>query len=181
MFGLLIPLFSFLTPFLWLPIVPVKTNVRPPDAEVDGAQLNQGGVVNLINDLKTNAAPAFGNAAIATKSGTTNTWPASAMVGGIIRRYGAGSSADFTDTAANIVASIPGAKVNQSFPLFVANMASGVMTPQAGTGVTLVGTTTITGNAARLFIATITGSAAVTLTSCFQFGTNPTTAFGIEA
>jgi hypothetical protein len=174
-------LLMVLASFVRLAITPVKTTVPPGNIEILGAMPTQAGLVGAVTDLTNNAAPAFGNFAQVPLSGVTNTWPAAAMVGGIIRRYGTSSAADLTDTAANIVASIPGAKVGQSFPLFVANLSSGVMTPGAGSGVTLVGTTTITGFAARLFIGTVTGSAAVTLTSCFQFGTNPNTAYGIQA
>lgn len=169
-----------LASFLRLAITPVKTTVPPGSIEVIGALPTQQGLVGAITDLTNNAAPAFGNFGQVPLSGTTNTWPAASMVAGLIRRYGTQSSADVTDTASNIVASIPGAKVNQTFPLFVANMASGTCTPVAGSGVTLVGTTTIERFSARLFLGQVTGSAAVTLTSVFQFG-SPSNANGFVA
>ena len=166
--------------FLRLGITPVKTTVPPGSIEVLGALPTQSGMVGAVTDLINNAAPAFGNFSQIPLSGTTNTWSAAAITGGIIRRYGTQSSADLTDTATNIVNAIPGAKVNQSFPLFVANFSSGTITPAGGTGVTLVGTTTIERFSARLFVGTVTGSAAVTLTSCFQFG-SPSLAAGYIA
>lgn len=164
-----------LASFLRLAITPVKTTIPPGKIEVIGALPTQAGIVGAVTDLLNNASPAFGNYGDAPLSGTTNTWPAAAMVGGFIRRYGTQSSADLTDTASNIVAAIPGAVVNQTFPLFVANMTSGTCTPAAGSGVTLVGTTTIERFSARLFLGKVTGSAAVTLTSQFQFGSPSTT------
>ncbi len=156
--------------FLRLAITSVKTTTPPGSIEVLGAMPTQAGLVGAVTDLINNAAPAFGNADQVPLSGVTNTWSAAAMVGGIIRRYGAQSSADLTDTATNIVNSIPGAKVNQTFPLWVANMGLGTATPAGGTGVTLVGTTTISMQCAKLYLGRVTGSAAVSLTACFQFG-----------
>ncbi len=156
--------------FLRLAITPVKTTTPPGSIEILGAMPTQSGLVGAVTDLINNAAPAFGNMDQVPLSGVTNTWSAAAMVGGIIRRYGAQSSADLTDTATNIVNSIPGAKVNQTFPLWVANMGLGTATPAGGTGVTLIGTSTISMQCVKLYLGRVTGSAAVSLTSCFQFG-----------
>ena len=156
--------------FLRLGITPVKVTTPPGSIETLGAMPTQSGLVGAVTDLVNNAAPVFGNLAQVPLSGVTNTWSAGDMVGGIIRRYGAQSSADLTDTATNIVNSIPGAKVNQTFPLWVANMGLGTATPVAGTGVTLAGTTTISMQCVKLYLGRVTGSAAVSLTSCFQFG-----------
>jgi len=173
MFGLLRLVLALafipLRAFLRIAITNVKTTVAPAAVETEGAQVHRGGVVNLINDLKANAAPAFGNAGIATKSGTTNTWSAADMLGGVIKRYGIQSSADLTDTAANIVGAIPGAQVGQTFPLMVANLTSGTITPAGGTGVTLLGTSTILRFSTKLFVGKVLGSAAVTLEAGFTF------------
>lgn len=163
-------LMAAIVSFLRLGITPVKITVPPGSIEILGAMPTQAGLVGAVTDLTNNAAPAFGNMGQAPYSGVTNTWSAADMVGGVIRRYGAQTSADLTDTAANIVASIPGAKVNQTFPLWVANMGLGTATPIGGTGVTLVGTTTISMQAVKLYIGKVTGSASIQLTSCFQFG-----------
>lgn len=156
-------------------ITPVKTTSDPasPTAGVtnqEGAMLDQSNMVVLINNLKNNAAPAFGNSELATKSGTTNTWSALDMVGGLIKRYMTQSAADVTATATEIITAIPGAQVGQTFPLVVANLGSvGVLTPVAGTGVTLLGTTTINRLTSRWMVGKILGSAAVTLQGGFTF------------
>ncbi len=169
LFALIILLFRA---FLRLPIVPVKTNLRPTDAEVVGAMPTQAGIVNLINDLKANASPAFGNTTLATKSGITNTWSADEIVGGLIKRYGTQSSADLTATGTQICNAIPGYQVGQTFPLMVANLTSGTITPVAGTGVTLLGTTTVLRLSAKLFVGRITSSNAVSIESGFAFPVN---------
>lgn len=157
--------------FLRAAITPVKPGpVATAAVETNGAMVNQGGLVTLFNALSNNAAPAFGNTGIGFYAGTTNTWSAADMVGGFIRRMSTQSAADLTDTAANIIGAIPGAVVNQTFPLLIANLSSGTITPAGGTGVTLVGTTTIDRFSVGLFVGKVTGSAAVTLTKCFQFG-----------
>lgn len=164
--------------FFRLAITTVKTTPPPGDASnAEGNVMPVSKVASLISDLSNNAAPAFGNFGVAIYNGTTNTYTAADIVGGIIRRYGIQSAADLTDTAANIVAAIPGAKVNQTFPLFISNLTSvaavsgGVITLQAGTGVTFVGTTTIDRAATRLLLGRVLGSTSVSLSNCFQFPT----------
>lgn len=169
-------LYPFLA-FFRLAITEVKTTVRPVDAEVLGALPTQSNIVNLITNLKANAAPVFGNWGVATVSLAANTYTARQILGGIIRRVLAVGAAttDSTDTATNIVNAIPGAVVGQSFPLLISNLMSATLTVAAGTGVTLTGTATVTRFSTRLFLGEVTGSAAVTITNCFQFmgGTLP--------
>lgn len=165
----LIRALAALAGFLRLPITPVKLTVPPAAVETAGAMATQPGIVGALTDLQNNAAPAFGNFQLGIYAGVTNTLLAKDMVGGFIRRNGTQSNADLTDTAANIVAGIPGARVGQTFPLFIANMNSSVMTLGAGTGVTLMGTATIAQATVRAFMGTVTGSSAVTLTNMFSF------------
>lgn len=156
-------------------ITPVKTTSDPasPTGGVtnqEGALLDQSNMVVIINNLKNNAAPAFGNTDLATKSGLTNTWSALDMVGGLIKRYSTQSAADVTATATEIITAIPGAQVGQTFPLVVANLGSvGVLTPVAGTGVTLLGTTTINRMTSRWMVGKVLSSTAVTLQGGFTF------------
>lgn len=164
--------------FFTLGITTVKTTPAPGDpANAEGNVVPIGQAMKLLTDLVNNAAPVFGNFKVSIYNGITNTYSAGDMVGGIIRRYGTQSAADVTDTAANILLSIPGAKVNQTFPLFIANLTSvaavsgGVITLVAGSGVTFVGTTTIDRAATRLLLGTVLGSNSVSLTNCFQFPT----------
>lgn len=168
-------LFALVIGFFRIGITPVKTTVDPAASsgsvqDQAGALPSASGIVGLFQNLKNNAAPAFGNTALATKSGTTNTWSALDMVGGLIKRFGSQSAADITATATEIIAAIPGAVVGQTFPLVVANLSSvGVLTPAAGTGVTLLGTTTINRLTSRWMVGKVTGSAAVTLEGGFTF------------
>ncbi len=170
MHALITLIFSLLRPL----ITPVKTNPNvQSNIEQDGALVPGGALVGALQALATNAGPAFGNwsQAIVPASLTAYTMTAGQMVGGIIRRFSPGAAfTDCTDTATNIVNAIPGAVVNQSFPLIIANLGSGIETVGAGTGVTISGTATIASAATRLFLGTVTGSTTVTLTSCFQWG-----------
>ena len=169
----LFPFFAFFR----CAITEVKTTLRPVDAEVLGALPTQSGIVGLISNLKANAAGVFGNFIVSTVSLAANTYTARQLTGGIIRRVLAVGAAttDSTDTATNIVNAIPGAVVGQTFPLLISNLMSATLTVAAGTGVTLTGTATVTRFSTRLFLGEVTGSAAVTITNCFQFmgGTLP--------
>lgn len=155
--------------FLRFAITPVKTTVPPSAAETAGAMMTQPGLIGEFNDLKNNAAPVFGNFQLAIYNGITNTLLAKDLVAGFIRRNGTQSNADLTDTASNIVAAIPGAVVGQTFPLFIANMNSSVMTLGAGNGVTLVGTASIAQATVRAFMGQVLSSNSVQLTNMFSF------------
>lgn len=165
-------LLVFLAGFLRLGITTVKTNPDPiAGIEQDGALVPNGALVAAINALQTNASPAFGNwsQVLIPQSLSATTYTGNQIAGGIIRRLSpAGTTVDSTDTATNIILAIPGAKVNQSFPLFVANMGSSALQVAAGTGVTMAGTNVISGFSVRLFLGQITGSAAVTMTGLFS-------------
>lgn len=138
-----------------------------------GAMANQGNMVGVLAALSNNGAPAFGNwsQTLIPNSLAAATINANNLVGGLIRRFSPGANfTDSTDTATNIVNAIPGAIPNQTFPLIIANLGSGIMTLGAGTGVTIAGTATIASNATRLFLGQVLGSAQVTITSLFQWG-----------
>lgn len=171
----LIQLLAFLQVLFRPAITSVKTSPDPvAGLEQAGALVPNGAMVQALAALQNNAAPAFGNwnQVIIPQSLAAATYNAQNMVGGIIRRFNtaAGNVTDSTDTATNIVNAIPGAKVNQTFPMLIANMGSAGLTVAAGTGVTLQGTNVVGGFSMRLFLGQITGSAAVTLTPCFSFG-----------
>lgn len=72
-----------------------------------------------------------------------------------------------TDTAANIIAAVPGWQVGQSYVLDIRNSSGSANTATitAGTGVTLTGTMTIAQTVTRKFVVTYTGAGAVTLQS----------------
>ena len=72
-----------------------------------------------------------------------------------------------TDTAANIIAAVPGWQIGQSYLLKIRNSSGSANTATitAGTGVTLTGTMTIAQYVQRELIVTYTGAGAVTLQS----------------
>lgn len=155
-----------------LAITPVKTNPNNlANIEQDGALIPNAAVIPALQTFANNASPAFGNwsQTLIPSSLAAATYAAAQMVGGIIRRFNGGSAfaTDSTDTATNIVNAIPGAVVNQTFPMLLANLGSNALTMAAGTGVTILGTNVLGGNTMRVFLGQVTGSAAVTITSCF--------------
>lgn len=160
--------------FFRLAITTVKLPSDPPQGtEQAGALVPNGAVVGALAALQQNAAPAFGNwnGTLIPANLSATTYLGQQMVGGIIKRFSTGAATtDSTDTATNIVNAIPGAKVNQTFPLIIANLGSGSLTIGAGAGVTLAGTALIGSATARLFLGQVTGSATVTLAG--QFGWN---------
>ncbi len=155
-------------------ITPIKTNPNSLlNLEQDGALVPGGAVVGALQAMANNASPVFGNFSltIIPQGLSARTYTGNEMVGGIIQRMSFSpfvSTTDCTDTATNIIAAIPGAVVNQSFPLFVANMGSSALTVAAGTGVTIAGTNSMSGFTARLFLGRITGSNAVTFSGIFS-------------
>lgn len=178
-------LFAFLSFFFQPRITSVKMNPDPAAGiEQDGALVPNGAIVAAFGALQTNASPAFGNwsQTLIAASLTATTYNGNNLVGGIIRRFSPGAAfTDCTDTATNIVNAIPGAKVNQTFPVIIANLGSGLMTLAGGTGVTIAGTAAIGSATARLFLGQVTGSGAVTISNCFgwNLGTGGTLANGL--
>lgn len=168
-------LFAFLSSLFFRPsITSVKGNPDPiSGTEQAGALVPNGGLINQLTALQQNASPAFGNwSQTVIPNVAAATYAAAGLVGGIIRRLSTGGTVitDCTDTATNIIAAIPGAKVGQSFPVILANLNSSTgVTLAAGTGVTMAGTNVVGGLSARLFLGSVTGSNAVTLTGCFSF------------
>ena len=110
-------------------------------------------------------------------AGTAKTVTAAQMIGGLVLHDPTGASTDTLDTAANLVAAMPGAAVGQSFYFDFVNIAdaSETITVAAGTGGTTftyspaTGTYTIAQNAGKRFLVQLTnvtaGSEAYTLYS----------------
>lgn len=67
------------------------------------------------------------------------------------------------DTAANILASMPGLVISESYKLRIINNNSGVLTLTTNTGLTLTGTMTITNGTWREFLVTYTAAGTITL------------------
>ncbi len=170
--------------FLRLAITQVKTvpNLLQNLGQA-GAMVPQGDLVPAIQAMANNAAPAFGNwSGTVVPNASAYTYPANTMVGGIIARFNPGAAfTDCTDTATNIVRAIPGAVVNQTFPLIIANLGSGAETLAAGTGVTLAGSTAIGSCQARLYMGQVTGATTLSLTGMFgwNLGTGGTLPIGL--
>jgi hypothetical protein len=124
-------------------------------------------IADILTSLFTGG---FGAQSLAS-AGTSETIPASQMVGpntGWYVRSGGSTTTATTDTAANIVAQAGvNAYVGQTFLFVYSNLNSGTATLAAGTGVTLQGTTTVATVTSRAFAVTITsitpGSQAVTV------------------
>lgn len=165
-------LLALLAAFLRLAITEVKTTQLPVNVGQEGNIFDRGNIITLFQNLKSNAAPVFGNWNLTEIAATlaADTYTGLAMVGGIIRRTSTGTTQDSSATATDIINAIPGAVVGQSFPCIIANMGSGTFTLGGNTGITLTGTATIARFQSRLFIGTVTGSAAVTINNCFAFG-----------
>jgi len=124
---------------------------------------NAGVPTNLKAGTDTIIGPAASGligslAAIANAAGVTLT--AAQIYGGVISRSAAASVTDTTDTAANIIAAIPGAVVGTVIDLTIQNSNSGVLTIGAGAGVTLSGTTQVSPGFAREYFAIVTNVAA---------------------
>lgn len=165
---------SLIVGFFRPSITTVKTSPDPISGiEQTGAQVPNGAILGALTALQNNASPVFGNwSQTVVPNVGAYTYTGAMLVGGIIRRLSTGGTVinDCTDTATNILNAIPGAKVNQTFPLILANLNSSTgVTMVAGTGVTLAGTNVVGGLQARLFLGQVTGSAAVTFTGCFAF------------
>lgn len=91
------------------------------------------------------------------------TYAAAEMIGGFISRDPAGASrADLSDTAALIVAAIPGVIVGSSFEFTIRNDADAAetITLTTNTGITLSGTMTIAQNNSKRFLAVVTNATA---------------------
>jgi hypothetical protein len=110
-------------------------------------------------------------ASVATVGSTTLT--AAQMLTGNIKRSGSVAGyADTTDTATNIIASIPNAAAGVGYELTIANTVGFIDTIAAGAGVTLSGTTAIAASASRKYVVTITNvsAPAVTITGVSSGG-----------
>jgi hypothetical protein len=130
---------------------------------------------NLLEMASITAAGTINGAqSVATNSTVGNsTLTAAQMVTGNIKRSGSTAAyTDTTDTAANIIASIPNAVTGVGYELTIANTVGFVDTIAAGTGVTLSGTTAIAASASRKYVVTITNvsTPAVTITGVSSGG-----------
>lgn len=101
--------------------------------------------------------------ATAVVSSSVQTLTAADILSGVISRSGGAGLTDTTDTAANIIAAMANPVVGDGFEFTIQNNNSGTLTLAAGTGVTLVGTTTIATVNARRYLLEVTGATTVSI------------------
>lgn len=162
---------------------PLITPVKPGPAAINdpvlgipgatGALPDYGNLAVIAASLSANASPAFGNFSqtLIPASLAAATYSAGQLLGGIIRRFGfaAAATTDSTDTGTNIVNSIPGAVVNQSWLSMVFNLGSNSLVMAAGSGVTITGSNVIAGFSMRLFLGSVLASNSVGFTGIATF------------
>ncbi len=142
--------------------VPVTQTFLPGPRLIDGSDLN-----NLKDQTNAGFAlvglqSAQVNTAITTVGAGTLT--AASIVGGVITRSGSTAAyTDTTDTAAAIIAAVPGYVVGQTWSLTIDNTVAFAETLAGGTGVTLAGNTIIPPLCWGRFLVTITSSTAVSV------------------
>jgi hypothetical protein len=133
------------------------------------SNLNSGaGGFHLINPAQPQL-PAGAQSSITSATGVTMT--ASEMTGagsaqGIISRGGSTSGGynDQSDTAAHIIAALPGAATGTIFRFRVINTSGNTQTITTNTGITLAGTVTTANGATHDYLGIVTGAGAVTIT-----------------
>jgi hypothetical protein len=122
--------------------------------------------------VNTQSLPYFKLAVETVDTAAAVTYTAAQIKGGLILRDPNGTArADLFPTAANIVAALPSAFVDQAFVVTIRNTADAAetITMTTNTGLTLSGTMTITQNHQKSFLVRLTnvttGSEAVTIYS----------------
>lgn len=109
-------------------------------------------------DQQLRAAPDIAGTYALDLSAVGHTLAVTDLLAGVLLRNGpAGAFADTTPSATLIVSAIPMALINTSRLITIANYAGGLMTINAGTGVTLAGNTTIGAGVGRVYLLTVTG------------------------
>lgn len=116
---------------------------------------------------------------LAAITGANATWTAAQMHGGQIAHSTQAATGATTATAANIVASIPGAEAGSFYWLTVGNSNSGTLTLTGGSGVSISGPTTILSSQTALlkvyvFVATAGAEQVIVYNLPFTGGYAPT-------
>jgi hypothetical protein len=143
-------------PLLYAGITTTKT---AGNISYQGSVPDAGDLVTYLGNIANNGSPAYGNvtttSAVFVSGGTLS---APQILNGyiMIPQNTAGAMFLAFASAAQIVAGIPGAAVNNSWTTTIANFAPGTVTMSAGAGCTLSGTLTIAQSAVRTFWGGIT-------------------------
>lgn len=152
----------------------------PVDSSFDGAVMNTGSLISLLNQLRDNGAPQTGQWNYVTDATGTGTWSAAVVPPGIastvLLQSGQAAITKTTATASLIIGQIPGAYIGQTALFVVANTNSGTLTVAAGTNVTLAGTTTVLTVSVRLYQIKITNLANPDAVGAVATNTTTTTA-----
>ncbi len=149
-------------------MVAITQTFTPGPRLIDGSDLN-----TLVGQANAGFAAAgvqgfAANTALATVG--AGTLLAAAIVGGVITRSGSTAAyTDTTDTAAAIIAAVPGYSVGQSWPLIIDNTVAFAQTLAAGAGVTLAGNLILPPLTWGRYLVTITSATAVTI-RCVEAG-----------
>lgn len=134
---------------------------------VVGGAVSYGTASTQDNAVLAMAIPARAANAVTNGSGTTLS--ATNIVAGIITRSGPTSPfIDTTDTAANIIAALPGGTSNPvpnsaAWPLYVQNISATQMTLAAGTNVTLAGDIIVPAKSTMVAQVQVTSATQVTI------------------
>lgn len=124
------------------PALAAGVNVTPTarNLEQSGNIVPSFALIPYLSQMQSNAAATYGSWTLATvnnAAGTTIT--AGNMLGILETRTGAAAVTDTTDTAANIIAAIPGVTIGSQALWEIQNQNTGLLTLAGGTSVTMAG------------------------------------------
>lgn len=137
-----------------LQVLPVQTNGSPAATTQQCTTADIAALASTESSFTSTAITTVGNGVLT----------AAGLVGGQIVRTGpVAAYSDATDTAANIVAALPGGLAAGSFSTLIKNATAYTQTITAGTGVTLPLTVIVPAFSVANYIVTIQSATAVTL------------------
>jgi hypothetical protein len=143
----------------------VSTGTTPDTVSIAGANhdiewfLAAGQVYRWINGHTTTGAVLTRAVQTSVNNAAGVTYTVANILTGFLFRSGAGGAVtDTTPTAAQIVAAFPGSQANTGYEFTISNGNGGLLTLAAGTGVTLVGTTTVANGWSRRYSLQITNA-----------------------
>jgi hypothetical protein len=120
------------------------------------AQVRLGG---MVKDLKPGDGWCAAPQVTAQAADSNQTIAASAIAGGLYVRTGlTAGRTDTTATAADLNAALPDMDIGENFLFMISNVTGQTLTVAGGTGVTVVGQSTVLLNTARFFMLVKTGA-----------------------
>lgn len=153
-----------------LQVLPIQSNGQP------AATTEQVTTAQIAALASTESAPFIVTPITTVGNGTLT---AAGLVGGEILRSGPTAAfSDATDSAANIIAALPGSVVGSSFNILIKNSTAFTQTITAGAGVTLPSTVITPAFAVNNYVATVSTASTITLvhidTTAISVGANST-------